>query len=434
MSVIEQATNPLSQFLYALKAPETKRQWPNRLKVVFDFLGFSGNLDEQAKQFVTLCKEGGAALVLDKIIGFISYQVQRAQKGEISLSTIPNYLKAMKLFCEMNDINISWKKISRGLPKGRQAANDRAPTREEIQRLLEYPDRRIKPIVYTMISSGIRIGAWDYLKWKHVKLLSNERGEVIAAKLIVYAKEADEYYSFITPEAFASLKDWMDFRASYGETITEESWLMRDIWQTTNMNYWAKVGLATAPKRLKSSGIKRLLERALWEQGIREVLKEGERRHEWKAAHGFRKFYKSHSEQAMRPINVEITMGHNIGISSSYYRPQEKEVLADYLNAVDLLTISNDGMALKKQVAELQQQSKDNEYILKGKMQEREREMKALSDKVNLMQSQMQTMLSIISSTVGTDEGKQEIARRLIEHGVYRSSHIITTTERNKHD
>jgi hypothetical protein len=106
------------------------------------------------------------------------------------------------------------------------------------------------------------------------------------------------------------VKDWMDFRASYGETITEESWLMRDIWQTTNMNYWAKVGLATAPKRLKSSGIKRLLERALWEQSI-QVLKKGERRHEWKAEHGFRKFYKSHSEQAMRPINVEITMGQD---------------------------------------------------------------------------------------------------------------------------
>ena len=127
MSVIEHPTNPLSQFFYALKAPETKRQWPNRLKVVFDFLGFSGNLDEQAKQFVTLCKEGDAALVLDKIIGFISYQVQRAQKGEISLSTIPNYLKAMKLFCEMNDIQVSWKKISRGVPRGRQVANDRAP-------------------------------------------------------------------------------------------------------------------------------------------------------------------------------------------------------------------------------------------------------------------------------------------------------------------
>ena len=57
--------------------------------------------------------------------------------------------------------------------------------------------------------------------------------------------------------------------ASYGEKITAESWLMRDIWQTTNVKYGAKWGLATAPKRLNSSGIKRMIERALWEQGIR---------------------------------------------------------------------------------------------------------------------------------------------------------------------
>ena len=67
MSVIEQATNPLSQFLYALKAYETRRQWPNRLKVFFDFLGLVGNLDEHAKQFTTLCKEGGTDSVQDYI-------------------------------------------------------------------------------------------------------------------------------------------------------------------------------------------------------------------------------------------------------------------------------------------------------------------------------------------------------------------------------
>jgi hypothetical protein len=136
---------------------------------------------------------------------------------------------------------MSWKKISRGVPRGRHAANDRAPTREEIQRLFEYPDRRIKPIVYAMISSGIRIGAWDFLKWKHAKPFHSENGEIVAAKLIVYAQEADEYYSFITPEAYVSLKEWMDFRASYGEKITDDSWLMRDIWQTTNMTYGAKL-------------------------------------------------------------------------------------------------------------------------------------------------------------------------------------------------
>jgi hypothetical protein len=30
--------------------------------------------------------------------------------------------------------------------------------------MIEYPDRRSKAIVYTMASSGIRIGAWDYLQ------------------------------------------------------------------------------------------------------------------------------------------------------------------------------------------------------------------------------------------------------------------------------
>ena len=106
---------------------------------------------------------------------------------------------------------------------------------------------------------------------------------------------------------------------------------MRDIWQTTNIKYGAKLGLATARKKLKNSGIKRLLERALWEQGIRQTLADGVRRHEWKAAHGFRKFYKTHAEQVMKPINVELTLGHNIGIWASYYKPNENEVLEDYL-------------------------------------------------------------------------------------------------------
>ena len=43
----------------------------------------------------------------------------------------------------------------------------------------------------------------------------------------------------------------------------------------------------------------------------------------------------------MKPINVELTMGHDIGVSASYYRPTEKEVLEDYRLAIPLLTISS---------------------------------------------------------------------------------------------
>lgn len=84
---------------------------------------------------------------------------------------------------------------------------------------------------------------------------------------------------------------------------------MRDLWQTSNMNYGTKWRFATNPKKLQSIATKRLLNRALGEQGIRHTsLPAGVKRHEWKAAHGYRKFYKSRAEQVMKPINVEATI------------------------------------------------------------------------------------------------------------------------------
>jgi hypothetical protein len=60
--------------------------------------------------------------------------MERTKQGEIAECTISNYYKPVKLFCVMNSIvqSINWKVISRGLPLGREAANDRAPTIEEI--------------------------------------------------------------------------------------------------------------------------------------------------------------------------------------------------------------------------------------------------------------------------------------------------------------
>jgi len=391
--------------MYALKSSESRRQYPSRLKLFFDFIGLRGILNEQAIEFLTRLKLD-INTEQDNLLRFLDFHKERVRRKELAAGTVKNYYRAVKLFCEMNDLSLNWKKISRGLPRVKKASNDRAPTLEELRKMLEYPDRRIKSIVCSMTSGGFRLGAWDYLRWKHVTPMYDKKSEITAAKVMIYAEEEDEYYTFITPEAYYALKDWMDFRISYGEKITGDSWLMRDLWQTTNQNYGARWGLATNPKRLQSTAIKRLLSRALWEQGIRQALPPGVKRHEWKGAHGYRKAFKSRAEQVMRPANVEILMGHDIGVSESYWRPTEHELLEDYLKAVPMLSILGNSMVLEKQIEELTEKSNEQNYVIRAKLSEKDGEIAGLKEKydadITVLKEEMKYMRQLFDNVMRT--------------------------------
>jgi predicted kinase len=98
----------------------------------------------------------------------------------------------------------------------------------------------------------------------------------------------------------------------------------------------------------------------------------------------------------MKPINVELTMGHDIGVSASYYKPTEREVMEDYLKAVDSLTINADKVVLQKQVAELKEKSKNNEYIIKAKLQEKEEQIKTMKEQMRSMQESQTEILTLL--------------------------------------
>lgn len=201
---------------------------------------------------------------------------------------------------------------------------------------MEYPDRRIKAIVCTTASSGIRLGAWDYIRWRDIRPVTRNEA-VIAAKIVVYAEDAEEYFCFITPEAYHEVEKWMDYRKKSGELIDGNSSVLRNIWNTKQ---GFRRGFIDSPKKLKSTGVKRLMEDAIWNQGHRKKLERGKKRHEFQADHGLRRWFKTRCELAgMKPINIEVRMGHSTGISDSYYRATENELLEDYLKAVDFLTI-----------------------------------------------------------------------------------------------
>jgi len=369
----------LTEFFDALDNPLTRKYYERRLRVFFAHAGIEGkDLREQASAFVRRAKED-PTYAYYAVTGFVRFEKERVERGEITAGTLTNFVKAVKLFCEQNDIVLNWKKISRKMPRVREFASDRAPTREEILRWMEYPDRRIKPIILLMVSSGIRLGAWDYLRWKDVEPIYAESGgqskELVAARLTVYRGTEEEYRTYITPEAYLCLKEWMDYRAGQGERVTPESWLMRDLWDTTTPRGLLQVN---TPRKLRSSGVKRLLERSLFAQGLRKPLPPGKRRHEFQGAHGFRKFFKSVCEKHMKSLHVEILMGHNVGLAESYYRPQEREILEDYLKAVPELTFyakkEDAGIteveALREKIRRMEEEQKKKEEQILGLLAE----------------------------------------------------------------
>ncbi|WP_458744738.1 hypothetical protein [Candidatus Nitrosocosmicus sp. T] len=109
--------SPYFRFIYALKAPETKRQYPKRLEVFLDYLKLQGStIDEKANQFYEFIIQDPKTFQ-NAFLNYILFQNDRARRGEISESTIPNYYKPVKLFCDMNDVVINWRLVTRGIPR-----------------------------------------------------------------------------------------------------------------------------------------------------------------------------------------------------------------------------------------------------------------------------------------------------------------------------
>jgi hypothetical protein len=382
-------------YLFALKSPVSRKKYQRRLENFFDFLEIKEDkIDERCKRFIKQVNEAGSQWVFNMLIQYMQFHLDRVNRKEITGATVRNYLKSTKLLCEMADININWRKISRGIPKGKSHADDRIPTIEEIRKLIEYPDRRIKSIVYTMTSSGIRLGAWDFLQWGHIRPIVRKDGLgneiIVAAKIIVYANEDEESFTFISSEAYNALKDWMDYRQNAGEQIDEGSWVMRDLWDTQVKQ---GSGFITKPQKLKSSGIKRLIERALWAQGLRSRLVTGKKRHPFQAVHSYRKWFKTRCEiGGMKPANVETLLSHSIGLSDSYYRPTENELLEEYLKVSKSLVINENNDDFREKIDVLSQKNETNEYIIKSLQQERNDAFIALSDQVMQLTEKIQRL------------------------------------------
>ena len=271
----------------------------------------------------------------------INYLVDLRRNQKLSHASLAIRLHALRKFYEMNDVLLNWKKVSNYLGENVKIMKDRAYTTDEIQQLLVKADERTRVVILLLASTG----AVPSLKLKHLVKME----EYGLYQITVYENTKDEYYCFCSPECANAIDSYVAYRERCYEKINRESPLIREQFDRDNPDK------ARNPRHLSLRALGFLIRELLVASGIQKVehLTEtktvGKLRKEVMASHGFRKFATTNMIRSkLNPEAREMLLGHSIGLSNSYYKPDANEIMQEYLKAVDLLTINEENRLRRK--------------------------------------------------------------------------------------
>ena len=271
----------------------------------------------------------------------------------------------------MNDVSLNWMKIRRTLPRSRRYAVDRIPTMEEIREIYDAADLRGKALTLTLLSSGVREGAIEYFQIQDYSVIERD-DKIVAGRLVVYRGEPEEHVTFVSAEAVRALKKYIQFRKEHGEQVHRNSPLFRDTFDPIKGQNDHGSRRQETDKVVPMTGpaVRQYYNRLLFSIVLRSEKK---RCHDF-SVHSFRKWYKTRCEiGGMKPVNVETLLNHSTGISDSYYRPRESELLDEYLTvANEHLSVSTENK-FKRELEQLRRAGKEEKEKFKRETEEREK-------------------------------------------------------------
>jgi len=318
-------------FIEGLKSPVTKAAYSFALQKFMNHLKI-GNPDE------LLIHQENPKIVQDQII---EYLIQlKNPPHSLRYATRSQYLAAIMTFYDLNEVVLNKKKIYRYLGEEERPIENRGYTTEEISKMLEACDERVRAIILLLASTGVRIRAIIDLKLED--LVKNTEFGLYQVR--VYSDSNQRYLTFTTPEAAKAIDVYLQYRERYGERLIPKSSLFRDQFDRED------VASIHDAKPLKLRTVERLISRTVEKSGIRTVERitelhseKGKIRKNVKLTAGFRKFFDTQLIYCrVEPRTKELFMGHSIGLDDHYFTPVETYVLQEYLKAVDNLTINEE--------------------------------------------------------------------------------------------
>jgi integrase len=322
------------------------------------------------------------------LIQYIIYMRER----NLSYASITSRLAPIATFLSLNDVLVNKKKLKRFMGEDNKTINDEAYTHEDLSKMFQHASFRTKLLIAIYSSTGIRKGAIIDLKLKHLYKIPNSK----LYKFTIYENTKEEYYTFCTPECASLIDQYIEKRQGAGESITQDSYLIRNEFEF----------VYSRNKIVKKTSIETLnivMNKLLFECELRKVNRPTEfsksksyQRHSKASFHAFRKYFKTCLANCDVNVTIkELLMGHSVGLDDAYYRPNEKQLLAEYSKAINELTI-NEEFRLRKQVTELE--SKQSEIDLMK--YQHQMDMKQLEDKILMLMQQTDDMNKIIEPMV----------------------------------
>jgi integrase len=339
-------------FIEGLKSEVTKSAYDFAIQKYMKYLKVS-NPDDLLKY------KDNPKLIQNQIIDYLIFL--RSPQVCLRYATRSQYLAAIMTYYDLNDVILNKKKIYRYLGQEEKPIENRGYSREEISKMLEVGDERVRALILFLASTGVRIGAIPGLKMKDLSPVSKYGLDQVK----VYSDSKEHYLTFTSPEATQAIKIYLEYRKRYGEKLKEESPVFRNQFDRNDPSSVHNV------EPIKQRSVERLISRTIEKAGIRTVQKttelnneKGKIRKDIRLTSGFRKFFDTHLIYSkVEPRIKEMFMGHSIGLDDNYFKPGENYVLQEYLRAVDNLTI-NEENRLRIKVQELHTKNETNESII----------------------------------------------------------------------
>jgi integrase len=260
-------------------------------------------------------KKEGVYEVLDEFVGWL------VKDCGVAPHTLKNSLSISKKFLRLSGFEVSNDVLRSRVDMPRMFAKtvDRAPTLDELRRILLHTNSRGKAMVSMLASSGMRIGELLSLRVKDIDLARHPVTVFLRAEV---TKDRQARFCFASDEASALLREYLGPRAEKPDECVFNTTTRGRAHATGNlpMTYWNADRIFTLAVR--HSGLEQK------DDYGRDVLH----------LHSLRKFFFSQLVPVLGREVVEALMGHKAFLDSSYRRFTMEQMAGHYLKGMDEVT------------------------------------------------------------------------------------------------